>query len=412
VGIRLRFETVARGFTMITAVAGIPDGSGRLLVLEKDGRALVVEGGQVRPAPFLDLRAEVATDLERGLLGVAFHPRFGENRFAYFGYTATDGALVYERYRVAADGLGVEPASAQVILTFPHAQNYHNGGHLAFGPEGYLYIATGDNGDGRNAQDLAAWHGKVLRLDVDGGLPYRVPPDNPFVGDAAARPEVWALGLRNPWRFSFDRFSFDRATGELYTADVGAAAREEVNFQAAGAAGGANYGWPRMEGGFCLPGNDCGDYVGPILEYDHGQGCSITGGYAYRGSRFPAWRGAYFFSDWCGRVVWAASRDASGGWRQAAAGTAGFGPTTFGEDEAGELYLAGGNQLVRVLADGTAPGPTASPTATRAPASPTPTRTSATPTRLTATPTATPTGTREPLWAPRYFLPWAGRERP
>jgi glucose/arabinose dehydrogenase len=269
-------------------------------VLEKPGRIRVVKDNALTPIPFLDITDRVgSSQSEQGLLGLAFHPDFTKNGFLYLNYTDLQGDTVVSRFAVSGDPDQVDPASEMVLLKLPQPAANHNGGHLAFGPDGYLYIGTGDGGaagdrfgNGQNGRTLL---GAMLRLDVAGGQPYTVPPDNPFVGNQDVRDEIWALGLRNPWRYSFDR-----QTGDLYIADVGQNQYEEVNIQLAGNPGGQNYGWPIMEATHCFPaGQACDptDLTLPVAEYDHSQGCSVTGGYVYRGQEYPMLTGIYLFGD-------------------------------------------------------------------------------------------------------------------
>jgi glucose/arabinose dehydrogenase len=343
----IAFERVAAGFQRPTFVTGAGDGSGRLFVLEKRGTVRIVRGGQVADEPFLDIRSRVTSSgNEQGLLGLAFHPRFAENGRFFVYYTAADGgANTLAEFRVSsADPDRADPASGRVLFAIPDQYSNHNGGMLAFGPDGFLYVALGDGGGAgdplRSAQDLANPLGSILRIDVDAppaaGLAYAIPSDNPFVGRAGARPEIWAYGLRNPWRFSFDR-----QTGDLWIADVGQNAREEVDFQPAGSPGGQNYGWSIMEGTACYrPTSGCesSGLILPVFEYTHSDGCSITGGYVYRGAAFPALRGAYFAADYCTGAAWAIRRE---GERVRADRLPDFptGISSFGEDDAGELYI-------------------------------------------------------------------------
>jgi glucose/arabinose dehydrogenase len=251
---------------------------------------------------------------------------------------------VIARCNVSADPNVVDPASAVILLTIAQPFANHNGGQLQFGPDGYLYIGTGDGGSGGdpldNAQNLDSLLGKILRIDVDTGFPYAIPPDNPFVGQLTAKPEIWALGLRNPWRFTFDRFN-----GDLFIADVGQNNWEELNVQSAAGSGGQNYGWRLMEGRHCFdPAANCNDgsLTLPVLEYDHSAGdCSITGGYRYRGVLLPALAGVYFYADFCTGKIWGALPDALGDWSSELLLDADVSVTAFGEDESGELYLAG-----------------------------------------------------------------------
>jgi glucose/arabinose dehydrogenase len=301
-----------------------------------------------------------------------------------------------------------DPDSAQVVLTQDQPIGDHNGGTLAFGPDGYLYISIGDGGccgdPFENGQNLETWLGKVLRVDINGddfpGVPdlnYAVPPDNPFVGGPGLD-EIWAYGLRNPWRCSFDR-----DTGDFFIADVGQDSWEEVNFQSATGSGGENYGWNVLEGLHCYddePPGSCNDFLNgnstlPILEYSHSLGCSVTGGYRYRGQNCPDLEGVYFYADFCTGRIWAAIQQVNGTWENQELLIAGFHISTFGEDETGELYVVEYNNDQSVLyriasVEGPSPTPTVTPTATITP-TPSP----------TVSPTATPTPTTTPRATPR-----------
>ncbi|MDP9351225.1 MAG: PQQ-dependent sugar dehydrogenase, partial [Chloroflexota bacterium] len=255
------------------------------------------------------------------------------------------GNTVVSRYTAAGDRTQGDAASEQVVLTQEQPAANHNGGMLAFGPDGYLYIGLGDGGGANdtygNGQNMNTFLGKILRIDVNGGdadndQAYGIPQDNPFVNDEEARPEIWATGLRNPWRFSFDR-----ETGDLYIGDVGQNTYEWVNYQPANVKEGRNYGWPITEGNHCFQEEEC-DRDGltpPVLEYTHDEGCSITGGYVYRGEEYPALQGAYLFGDYCSGRLWTGYHDASGKWGMAQMAETGRSISSFGEDEAGELYL-------------------------------------------------------------------------
>ena len=337
-----------------TALTHASDGSGRLFVGTQDGRIFVWSNGLLQPffgVPTFGIS-------EHGLLGLAFHPRHSENRRFFASYTdRQNGDSLVVEYRTSPDdpNLG-DVASGRELLRVAHSHGNHRAGHIAFGPDGYLYVAIGDGWDEEGAQDKTKLVGKILRLDVDAldGSPYQIPSGNPFAGDPSARGEVWALGLRNPWRFSFDRL-----TGDLLVGDVGDSGCEEINVAAAGTPGGLNYGWPRMEGSTCFqPEIGCdASLVTPVVCYGAGQaeGCAVIGGYRYRGSRFPELQGLYLHSDWCsGRVYGVFETD--GAWQQASVGKLdGFRPTTFGEDEAGELYIAGndpaGTGVYRVVSN-------------------------------------------------------------
>ncbi len=323
-------------------------GDDRLFVLEQIGRIRIIENGQLLPQPFLDITDRVGSvSSEQGLLGLAFHPHYatagatGEGTF-YVNYTDYSGDTHISRFSVSADDPYAADKSSEVIyLTVDQPYPNHNGGILAFGPDGYLYAGLGDGGSAgdplNSGQSLNTALGKILRLDVDAREgEYAIPPDNPFAGDdEAARPEIWAYGLRNPWRFSFDR-----ATGDLYIADVGQSQWEEVNFQPASSPGGENYGWKIMEASHCYESETC-DQAGlsrPIFEYDHTQGCSITGGYVYRGQAFPEMQGNYFTADYCLGVIWRLFPQGER-WLSDVVLDSDLVISTFGEDANGELYV-------------------------------------------------------------------------
>jgi glucose/arabinose dehydrogenase len=281
---QIDLQPVAVGLANPVAITNAGDGSGRLFITLQAGRIVIYDGTRVLPTPFLDITPLVSSGGERGLLSVAFHPNYRTNGVFFVDYTNTDGNTVIARYSVSQDANIADPNSAAILLTITQPFANHNGGQLQFGPDGYLYIGMGDGGSGgdpsNNAQNLGTLLGKILRIDVDGASPYAIPADNPFVGVPSTLPEIWAYGLRNPWRFSFDRL-----TGDLFIADVGQDSWEEVDFQPAGSQGGENYGWRLMEGNHCYnPPTNCdpGGLTPPILEYEHGtndaNGCSISGG--------------------------------------------------------------------------------------------------------------------------------------
>lgn len=339
----LSLTPVAEGFDKPLYLTHAGDGSGRLFVVEQAGRILLLKEGAVQPTPFLDIVSIVGSEAnEQGLLSVAFHPDYASNRLFFINYTNTQGDTVIARYRVSDNPDVADVNSGQILLTIDQPYGNHNGGQLKFGPDGYLYIGMGDGGAANdpqnNAQTLSTMLGKILRLDVDSGEPYGVPETNPFVGNEQTRPEIWSYGWRNPWRFSFDR-----ATGDMYLADVGQNQYEEVHVEMAGAAGGQNYGWRIMEGFHCFNPSDCDpEALGlelPVAEYDHSQGCSITGGYVYRGQQYPDLAGVYLYGDYCSGLIWGLRLEPDGSWAQAQLLQSGQTISSFGQDEAGELYL-------------------------------------------------------------------------
>jgi len=338
---RIKLEEYAKGFFQLTYLTHAGDGSQRVFIVEKPGLIKVASGGRVQPEPFLDIRSRVRSqESERGLLGLAFHPDFRKNGRFYVDYTNLDGNTVISEFKVTSDPNKADPASERILLTIQQPAANHNGGQILFGPDGYLYIGMGDGGAAGdpwgNAQNKGVLLGKILRIDVDGGAPYGVPKDNPFVNQASARPEIWAYGLRNPWRFSFDRL-----TGDLYIADVGQNKWEEIDFVPSGSAGGLNFGWDLMEGShpFELKNDtDVQNLVSPVVEYGHNLGCSVTGGYVYRGNRYPELQGTYFFSDYCSGTIWGL-RMREGNWEWAKFLDPKLRVSSFGEDESGEVYI-------------------------------------------------------------------------
>jgi glucose/arabinose dehydrogenase len=357
---KLAVELVVKGLDLPDGVTNAADRSGRLFVNEQAGKVRVVSaGGALSAMPFVDLTSRIKSGGERGLLGLAFHPGFATNRRLFVDYTrAKDGATVVSELRASADGSRADPSSERIILIVTQPFANHNGGQLAFGPDGYLYIGLGDGGSGGdpygNGQNRKVLLGKILRIDVDGphaaGQAYAIPPDNPYAAGGFApgegRPEVWAYGLRNPWRFSFDR-----ATGDLYIGDVGQNAWEEIDRQPLDPPGGANYGWNLMEGNHCFQ-SGCAPtgLTMPIAEYSHQLGCSVTGGYVYRGTAQPALRGVYIFGDYCSGRLFTVHSNGGAFTTRTVADTA-LNISSFGEDEAGELYLVdlSGGGLYRVV---------------------------------------------------------------
>lgn len=337
------------------AISGLPspvfmtnaqDGSQRLFVVSQSGYIWIVKGDHPEKTPFLDIHERVNFSGERGMLSIAFPPTYGTTtakQHFYVYYVNHAGNLVIARYRTTANADIADPTSEQIILTIPHLdQSNHNGGQLAFSPrDGYLYIGTGDGGGAGdphdNGQNLDTLLGKILRIDVESNTgAYRIPPTNPFVRRSDARHEIWAYGLRNPWRFSFDR-----QTRDLYIGDVGQGNYEEVDFQVAASNGGQNYGWNRMEGLHCYerPTCDQSGLVLPVTEYSHANGnCSITGGYVYRGSTYPQMQGVYLYGDYCSGQIRGLQHDGTGWATNDLLDTA-FNIASFGEDEAGTIYV-------------------------------------------------------------------------
>lgn len=326
-------------------IAHAGDGSGRLFLVEQRGRIRILQDGVLRAQPFLNITNRVLYGAERGLLSVAFPPGFAEKQYFYVNYTRTNGGpSIVSRFHVTATNANLaEPGSEERLLMVPQPFSNHNGGPLAFSPQdGYLYIGMGDGGDANdpqtNGQKKTTLLGKLLRIDVEpaNGTNYVVPADNPFAGNPAYRPEIWALGLRNPWRFSFDRL-----TGDLYIGDVGQGAWEEVDFQPASSTGGVNYGWRTMEGAHCTGLDPCNTngLTLPVWEYSHSAGCSVTGGEVYRGKVWSVMYGAYLYADYCTARIWGL-RQEGGAWTNTQLFDASFRITTFGSDEYGELYLS------------------------------------------------------------------------
>lgn len=370
----LSFEEVGSGFELPVHITHADDGSGRLYVVEQRGRIRILKNKTIQ-GTLLDIRDRVRAPgagggTEEGLLSVAFPPQYSEKGRFYVYYTNKDGDNVLSRFHLMENQSTASPSSEEQIIVFHHPihQN-HNGGQLSFGADGYLYIGTGDGGGAGdpfdNAQDPSSLLGKLLRIDVEtssppapslpivgylplvaknaspgddpANLPYRIPPDNPFINQPDYRDEIWALGLRNPWRFSFDR-----QTGDLYIGDVGQATWEEVNYQPSSSQGGENYGWDIMEGFECYQSVSC-DKTGltlPIHVYRTGvDGCAITGGFVYRGQANPSLKGIYIYGDYCRGTIWGLQKSGNAWVNQELASTTFF-ISTFGEDEDGELYLA------------------------------------------------------------------------
>jgi glucose/arabinose dehydrogenase len=328
-----------------------PLDDGRIFVVEQGGRIRVIRDGVLQTTPFLNISTRVLSGGERGLLSVAFHPNYATNHFFYIYFTTqTNGDIRIERFTTTSNPEVADPATSKLIITAPHStNNNHNGGLLAFGLDGMLYAGLGDGGGAgdplQNGQNFNSLLGSLLRLDVDNGDPYAIPSNNPYVGQANRRGEIWAKGLRNPWRYAFDQ-----PTGLLYIADVGQVAREEVDVVAANRAG-VNYGWNVMEGAICYNATTCTQtgFELPILDYGHTAGaCSITGGYVYRGSAVPGIRGHYFYSDYCAGFLksFRYSNGVAVDQKDWALTTSAV--TSFGTDFADELYVLSGNSILKI----------------------------------------------------------------
>ena len=338
-GVAVAFETVLNGFERPVVLAS-PPGDDRILVVEKTGLILVISPETRQADVFLNLSDLVSGGNEQGLLGLAFHPDFASNGRFFVDYTDKSGDTQIVAYNVTADGQAADPGSATTLLTIEQPFSNHNGGWLGFGPDNYLYIGTGDGGSGGdpngNGQNKDVLLGKMLRIDVDKGSPYAIPPDNPFVHGGGA-PEVFLTGLRNPWRNAFDG-------DQLYIADVGQDKWEEIDVVTTHD-GGANLGWNTMEASQCYPPNAVciqGGLVMPIYTYSHAEGCSITGGFVYRGKALPALNGRYFFADYCSGAVEALRYEngVATSLIKTSKDLGGLGAiNAFGTDSHGELYV-------------------------------------------------------------------------
>ena len=333
-----------------------PLDDGRIFVVEQRGMIRVIRDGVLQATPFLDISSRVASGGERGLLSVAFHPQYATNHFFYVYFTTlgangtqAQGDIRIERFTTTSNPEVASPTTSKLIITAPHSTyDNHNGGLLSFGPDGMLYAGLGDGGSGGdplgNGQNYNSLLGSLLRLDVDHGDPYAIPADNPFVGQANRRGEIWAKGLRNPWRYAFDA-----ATSLLYIADVGQNLHEEVDVVATNR-GGLNFGWNVWEGFSCYNASTCSStgFEPPIIDYGHGPACSITGGYVYRGSAIPAIRGHYFYSDYCAGFLRSFRYENGVAVDQKDWGLTASSVESFGVDFAGELYMISGNNIVKI----------------------------------------------------------------
>lgn len=333
-----QWREIVTGLHSPIAIANAGDGSGRLFVVEKAGVIRIVQNDKLLDQLFLDIKDRVgANSSERGLLGLAFHPNYKENGYFYVNYTDKNGNSVVSRFH-ATDNVA-DLASEKKLLGAQQPYPNHNGGSVVFGPDGYLYLGFGDGGSAGdphgNGQSLTTFLGKILRIDVDSGDPYIVPIDNPFMSGNVTH-EIWAYGLRNPWRFSFDS-----ANGDLYIGDVGQNLWEEIDFLPAGSPSGANFGWNVMEASHSFAGSDSPSFVAPVVEYAHGgDGCSVTGGYVYRGAALSDWTGIYFYSDYCSGKIWGLHQ-VNGEWESRELFQTGANVSSFGLDENGEIYFAG-----------------------------------------------------------------------
>jgi glucose/arabinose dehydrogenase len=324
-------------------VTSAGDDSGRLFIVEQTGTIRILQDGKLLPAPFLNLGNQTQGGGEQGLLSVAFHPDYAQNGRFFVDYTRTDdGATIMAEFHVSSDPNLADLTSERILLVIRQPFSNHNGGLVKFGPDGYLYIGMGDGGSGGdpmgNGQNLSALLGKLLRIDVDNtdGKPYAIPADNPFINTPNAGKEIYAYGLRNPWRYSFDR-----CNGRLFLADVGQGNYEEVDLIDSG----GNYGWNIMEGTHCYHPNFGCNQTGltlPIAEYDHSfDDCAVTGGYVYRGIEIPDLDGHYLFGDYCTGHLWSLVQDSSGQWQMTQLRDLGFNISSFGVDQTGELYIVG-----------------------------------------------------------------------
>lgn len=341
--IRINLVPIASGFTKPVFLTHAGDDSGRLFVVEQAGRIFILQDGAVLPTPFLDIVSIVGSDSsEQGLLSAAFHPDYPNNGFFFVNYTDRQGDTVIARYQVSENPDVANPDTARVLMTIGQPYSNHNGGQVVFGLDGYLYVGMGDGGAANdpqnNGQTLSTLLGAILRLDVDNAEPYGVPDNNPFVNVEGARPEIWSYGWRNPWRIAFDP-----ATHDMYIGDVGQNEYEEISVEPAGTSGGQNYGWRLLEGQHCFNPRECDptslDVVLPVAEYDHGQGCSVTGGYVYRGARFPGLTGIYFYGDFCSGTIWGLRHEPDGRWSELELLRTDVSISSFGQDAAGEVYV-------------------------------------------------------------------------
>lgn len=344
--INLSLSLVSQGFNRIVDIANA--GDRRLFIVEQPGVIKSITfGGRIQTMPFLDIKSKVLWSGEMGLLGLVFHPQYKQNGYFYLNYIDKNQHTVVERYHVSQNDTTVADAtSGTIILTFPQPYTNHNGGDLNFGPDGYLYISTGDGGSGGdpldNGQNKTNLLGKILRIDVNVAFPYGIPSGNPFAdGQGGNADEIWSYGLRNPWRFSFDR-----QTGDIWIADVGQNAYEEIDFEPSESAGGINYGWRCYEGNHTYNSTNClpsSSYTFPVYEYAHSEGCSVTGGYVYRGNTFPILQGCYLYTDYCTGKIWSLKNNGTNWVNEQLFQDASARFSTFGENKDGELFIGDAN---------------------------------------------------------------------
>lgn len=352
---QMKLEESVTGLTFPVQITHSDDGSGRIFVVEQVGRVRIIRPGPAldngaaeagNKTLFLDITDRVGCCWERGLFSIVFPPNYSTSRHFYLNYTNKEGNTVISRFTTSDDPDRADPDSEDIVLTIDQLDHLHNGGRMAFSPrDGYLYVGNGDGGAWyhNTGQDPNSLLGKMLRIDVESDVkPYGIPEGNPFTAVDGYRDEIWALGLRNPWGFAFDK-----KTGALFIPDVGNSRREEVNFQPASSSGGENYGWPMMEGSICFDHWPCSEraegLIPPVAEYDHTQGCAVAGGVVYRGSAFPHLQGIFLYSDYCRGQIWGLKRPeprSQDVWQSDLVLNAAFPVSSIGEDEEGNVYVA------------------------------------------------------------------------
>lgn len=339
-----QWEEIASGFSKPLGMTSYYDDTLLIYILEQGGVIRVLENDTLLNEPFLDISNKVTTrGSEQGLLGIALDPEYESNGEFYLNYTDRGGNTVIARYIANLDKKTADVKSEQILLKVEQPYSNHNGGNLVFGPDGFLYIGLGDGGSGGDpelrAQNTDTLLGKMLRIAVSDQEIYSIPSDNPYV-DGGGRAEIWSIGLRNPWRYSFDK-----TTGDLWIADVGQGNWEEINFTQTGSLPELNYGWSYFEGTHPFKGDPTNpeEFIYPVFEYDHSMGCSVTGGYVYRGEELPEWYGIYIFGDFCNGKVWGILSPEDGTWQSSELFNSGLNISSFGEDVFGELYMIAHN---------------------------------------------------------------------